>query len=349
MSESMNSPSIPATPGESAGTGTLEEAAGRLESVLFGKPPRKQPANSAPQAETAPEDTGADEADLPDETLDDEGEAAQSDASPEGEATDATDEAEEGAESEDQLYTVKIDGKEEKVPLKELLNGYQRTADYHRKTEALANERRGFQGHVQAVQTERAQYAQLLPALTQQLQSQLPPPPDPSLRDSDPLEYMLQKDRHDEVMQRISAAQSEMQRVQQAQAAQQAQELRSVVEAGFRQLPDLVPAWKDPKVYERDRPKLREYLRKSGYSDAEMNQAYDPRAVAAAYKAMKYDELVARRPKPDQPLERAMRPITSPSVQPPKRVANLARAKSRLASSGSIDDAAAAFGLLLRD
>ena len=38
-------------------------------------------------------------------------------------------------------YTVKIDGREERVSLNELQNGYQRQADYTRKTQELASER----------------------------------------------------------------------------------------------------------------------------------------------------------------------------------------------------------------
>ena len=39
-------------------------------------------------------------------------------------------------------YTVKIDGREERVSLDELQNGYQRQADYTRKTQELASERK---------------------------------------------------------------------------------------------------------------------------------------------------------------------------------------------------------------
>ena len=38
-------------------------------------------------------------------------------------------------------YLVKIDGEEHRVSLEELQNGYQRQADYTRKTQELASER----------------------------------------------------------------------------------------------------------------------------------------------------------------------------------------------------------------
>lgn len=46
-----------------------------------------------------------------------------------------------GSETEPILYSVKVDGREEKVTFDELTNGYQRGADYTRKTQAVAAER----------------------------------------------------------------------------------------------------------------------------------------------------------------------------------------------------------------
>ena len=39
------------------------------------------------------------------------------------------------------VHTVKVDGQEQQVSLDELRNGYQRQADYTRKTQELASER----------------------------------------------------------------------------------------------------------------------------------------------------------------------------------------------------------------
>ncbi len=61
------------------------------------------------------------------------------------------------ATSTGDAYTVKIDGREEQVTLNELQNGYQRQADYTRKTQELASEReRLAQGEaiVQALESD---------------------------------------------------------------------------------------------------------------------------------------------------------------------------------------------------
>lgn len=54
----------------------------------------------------------------------------------------------------DQFYDVKIGGQTRKVPLAELLNGYQRQQDYTQKTMALAEERRGFETKFEAERTQ---------------------------------------------------------------------------------------------------------------------------------------------------------------------------------------------------
>src|SRR4029077_1006459 len=50
----------------------------------------------------------------------------------------------------------------------------------------------------QALQ-QRAQHVdRLLPLVQQVLQTRMPQPPEPSLRDTDPVEYVIQKDRYDQ-------------------------------------------------------------------------------------------------------------------------------------------------------
>ena len=58
------------------------------------------------------------------------------------ESTEAVDNLETSTEvPEEPVYVVKIDGEEQKVSLEELQNGYQRQADYTRKTQEIAAER----------------------------------------------------------------------------------------------------------------------------------------------------------------------------------------------------------------
>lgn len=331
----------------------MESAAKSIEALLSDTVEKRKP--------TAPADAPA--------SADETAEAVSDDEAPEEQAAETTSEAEEAeddtaetsseapeeegedGDAPDQLYTVKINGKDEQVPLSELISGYSRTSDYHQKTQALANERRSFQAEIEAVQQERAQYSQLLPALAQQIQSAMPQPPSIDLLEADPVQYLRQKEVYERETARLSAAVSEMQRAEQLKASEQQRTVAQVVAAARERLPELIPAWKDPKAYERDRTAMRSYLGKVGYSDEEINQAYDPRAVALAWKAMRYDELTSKTLKPaPAPLEKAVRP--TPAAPAPTGQQNAVRrasreARNRLAQTGRVDDAAAAIRALL--
>jgi hypothetical protein len=333
------------------GSGSVEDAAARFERLLSPEYGEKQKRSQSETAESPPEveakaeaEDGAD--DEAEETASDEVEEAPEDDEAE-KSPDAPEEDAEEQDDADKVYTVKVDGKEMQVPLDELLKGYSRTADYTRKTEALAHERKSFHAEAEQVREERAQYAQLLPALAQQLQASLPQQPDPALRETDPLAYVLEKDKYEEAVGRLNAAFSELQRVQSQQTEEQLKQVQASVSEARKRLPDLIPAWKDEKAFERDRPKLREYGKKLGYSDQELDQAYDPRAVAALWKAMRYDALVASRPRPDVPLEKAIRPTPSVVAPAARSVRQSQEARKRLAQTGRIEDAAAAFRSLL--
>ena len=90
-------------------------------------------------------------------------------------------------------YTVKVDGEEVEVNLDELRNGYQRQADYTRKSQSLAEQRKAYEANLQAVQQEREQYAQVLGNMAQNQNLELQRFENVNwaeLKDTDPMEYM---------------------------------------------------------------------------------------------------------------------------------------------------------------
>lgn len=328
---------------------TVETAAASIERLLS-SPAEKRKQPPQPEATTEPTADNVDDEPVEAQAEETSPEAEQAEGEEAETSTEATDEeTEEGSETEP-LYTVKINGKDEQVPLSDLIAGYSRTSDYHQKTQALAQERRQFFAEIEQVKQERAQYSQLLPALAQQIQSAMPQPPHPSLIRDDPVAYLEQKEAYEQSIARLSAAAQEQQRIQSMQNEEQQRAAAQMIAAARDKLPELVPAWKDPKAYERDRPALRSYLGKVGYSDEEINQAYDPRAVALAWKAMRYDELTSKRITPTAPA--AQKPMPSTAAAPAPSQASSERrasqqARNRLAQTGRIDDAAAAIRALL--
>lgn len=334
----------------SESTGTVEEAASKIEALLSGKKHEKrQQPDVTVTASEAPDETentsSSDDEDNSAETP----LASQEDDDADDASPPESDETDEGDDQPEPLYTVKINGKEEKVTLKEALNGYQRNKDYTEKQMALAAERREHQALVeQAAESEKI-YSQLLPVMVQRMQATLPPPPDPRLIDENPSAYLRSKENYETAMADLQAAASEAQRMQQKDRVEQEHKIKAYVAENASKLPDLVPEWKDQKAYERDRPKVRDYLKGRGFSDDEINQAYDARLVAIAADGMRWRELQSKsKPRPNAPpLEKALKPSPAPAQPQTKRNREAFEARKRLASSGRVEDAAAAIKALL--
>ena len=77
-----------------------------------------------------------------------------------------TDQAERSQSEEEPLVTVKVDGQEIRVSQSELVAGYQRQADYTRKSQALAEERRRYDALLQQVAMQNMQQQPKEPQLS---------------------------------------------------------------------------------------------------------------------------------------------------------------------------------------
>jgi hypothetical protein len=316
----------------------IPDAAAAIEGILAGDTPDNENADTANEASKPAEDSAEPlAADAGEETAVEESADAPEEAAPDAEEADGA------SESGQQLVTVTIDGKTEQLPVEEVAKGYQRQQDYSRKTMALAEERKVLHGEYQAVVQERAQYQQLLSALSQQWQQAQQAEPDwQKLYDSDPLEYVRQKDIWRDRQEKLAASAAEFQRLQHLQSVEQQKQIAQIVEQGRQKLPELVPEWKDAKRWEADRAKILQYGQKVGYSQEELAQAYDPRAVAVMYKAMRYDEMVSKTPRPVVNRGPKSAPAGSANSTP-RTTSELTKAKQRLAATGRQQDAAAIF------
>jgi hypothetical protein len=254
---------------------------------------------------------------------------------------------EEEAVEESPKYRVRANGEELEVSLDELLNGYSRTADYQKKTQSLAEQRKAVEverSKIAETAKVRDTYAQRLQVIEQMLQQQSGTEDLSQLRENDPIGYALAVADRSEKEKQIQAIRAERQRVQQEQAQQQSQVLQSHVQQEQQKLVDLIPEFKDEAKAEVIRRDIRVYAKSIGFSDQELSQVYDSRAVTALYKSMMYDKLVAGKSgtlKKVQSAPKTLRPGTSN----PKSSDQEAQKKDfeRLRQSGNKKDAAKLF------
>ena len=256
-------------------------------------------------------------------------------------------EYEEEAVEESPKYRVKANGEELEVSLDELLNGYSRTADYQKKTQSLAEQRKAVEAErskIAETAKVRDTYAQRLQVIEQMLQQQSGTEDLTQLRENDPIGYALAVADRSEKEKQLNAIRAERQRVEQEQAQQQSQVLQSHVQQEQQKLVELIPEFKDEAKAEVIRRDIRVYAKSIGFSDQELSQVYDSRAVTALYKSMMYDKLVAGKSgtlKKVQSAPKTLRPGTSN----PKSSDQEAQKKDfeRLRQSGNKKDAAKLF------
>jgi len=297
--------------------------------------------------EQAPEKAQA-ETDEVEASGDVEAEAGQQGEVPEEvEASSESDESEESKQpDEPPTFTVKIDGKEEAVPLDELLKGYQRTADYTRKTQALAEQRKAAEAELNAVREERATYSQLLTALQQQLQQQQESPVDMErLYREDPIEWVRQTELARQRSEKLAASQAELQRLNtlQQQEVQRAMQARLKEEASL--LVSAIPEWRDEKTAKAEKSALIEFGVKEGFTPDDLKGVVDHRVVKVLRKAMMFDQIMSKQQsiKPNVVAPKA-KTVAPGNPQAAKvQVNEITRARQRLAKTGSVKDAAKLF------
>ena len=252
-------------------------------------------------------------------------------------------------ETEPTVFTVKVDGKEVEVTLDELQKGYSRTQDYTRKTQQIAEMRKATEGELQAIRAERAQYAQLLGALSEQVKAAAEPQVDwDRLYQEDPIEYVRQREVMRENREKAAAIQAEQQRLAQLSQQEQMQQIQSLKAKESEKLLEALPTWKDSAKAKAEKAMLVEFGQKMGFTPQELGNIYDHRVVLALRKAALYDQMQAKR--------QGIKPVTNNGPRPAKpgaagRVSQMSdsvRANQRLAKTGRVDDAASAIELLLR-
>lgn len=295
-------------------------------------------------AEDGDEDNISGEGEEPEENAGEEPEEGDT----EGEDADAEEDGEEEEQpARERLYTVKVDGKEAQVPLSELTAGYQRQADYTRKSMALADQRKATEAEFQAVRAERAQFAQWAQGLLQQLQQNEPQVDWDRLKAEDPFGYATQWADY----QRRQAHQQELhrqyqlaqQRNQQAEAA----ERQRILDTEGQRLAEAVPEFRDAQKAEQLQRALHAYGQSVGFSEEELGNVYDHRSVVVLRKAMLYDQMVARRQQV-QPDRRPRGPVAAPGSNAPAAPnVTFKKQMHQLRKTGSTADAAAAFAALL--
>jgi hypothetical protein len=262
------------------------------------------------------------------------------------EQTEGDEEAEE-APQQAQTFRVKVDGEEVEVPLDELLKGYSRTADYTRKTQAIAEARKQAEAEAALAREERQRYAQTLAALDGTLKSLQPPEIDwDRLYQENPVEWVRQRELVRSRQEQAAWVQAQKQALVEKQQVEERVEAEKTLEAERGKLLEALPEWRDADKARTEKAKIVSYAtERLGFSVEEISDIYDARAVLALRKAMMFDELMSKRDQMRPKIMQKAKPMKAGAASTPQssKVVASKAALSRLANSGSHKDAAAVF------
>lgn len=219
---------------------------------------------------------------------------------------------------EPQRFRVKVDNEELEVDLDELIKGYSRTSDYTKKTQNLAEQRKAVESErtkIDEAAKLRDTYAQRLQVIEQMLTQ--PTEDLTALKDNDPVGYAIRVAENMEREKQLQAVRAERESVQAKQVAENQERLKSHIAQEAERLRSAIPDFSDEVKGEVIRKEIRDYAKAVGWSDQELSQVYDHRAVLTLYRAMQFDKLQKSKPAVQKRVAEAPKSL-APGVGSPR-------------------------------
>lgn len=314
MSENM-------TPDSGNGTLTVDSAAGAMLGLMSGDDSQEQ------------------------QVADQENEEIATESEVQEYATNDSEE-EEGEQVEQPKYRVRVSGEDIEVTQDELVRGYQREADYTKKTQALAEARKSLdteKAGVEQAKGLRDTYAQRLGMIEQMLTNQNKAENLDELKDIDPIGYAVKVAEISQRKDQLQAIQFERQRIAEQQQAEHKEMIGKHVALEAEKLSAYIPEFLDPEKGETVRKDIRNFAKSIGWTDQELASVYDSRAVMTLYKAMQYDKLIASKPGMQKKVSQAPKMLKA-GVSQGKGASEQSKANmQQLRRTGRVADAANVF------
>ena len=307
------------TPGEGSGTLSVDQAAGAFLGLMGGEDSQEQP------------DTASDNQEV------------SQDADESQEASDSDDVADQEEVDEQPRYKVKASGEEVEVTLNDLIKGYQREADYTKKTQTLAEQRKQVESErvvIEQAKQERDQYQQRLAAIEGALR-QAPQENLEALKETDPIGYAVKVAEQTQRERQLQAIGAERARIAEQQQAEQSQHLSQFLAVEAQKLSDAIPEYADEQKSVQVKKDIRDYAKKIGWSDQELANVYDSRAVLTLYKAMQYEKLMNNKAGVTKKVSEAPKMLKAGvSRQGDANTEQTKKAQAQLRKTGRVADAA---------
>jgi hypothetical protein len=224
----------------------------------------------------------------------------------------------------------------EKIPVKELKDGYLRQQDYSRKAQETAQERSDLKALGQ-------RFSQTIEQVAGFLLSRLPPEPDPTLVYTNPNLHYQQKMAHDAAYADVVALMQTAEQGKTVAKVLSEADFKSAVTAENDRLIRKMPHLKDPARLEAFNRKVENYAKSAGFTEDEIKTTADHRVRMLVYDAAYGREARAAAARAKGKLTNAAPLLPAKQRQHPNSVQALANvnAVKRLRNTGRLQDAVA--------
>lgn len=240
------------------------------------------------------------------------------------------------------------DGKDvvQKLPVKELKQGYMRQADYSRKTAEVARQREAIPEEIRkGVEGERAAYYQTLQTLQETVIGTM----DPELKTADwtalsrddPATYVRLDNRRKEIDRVLSEIQSKQREIIDQRKAERAKARNQQAIQSLEVLEGKIPGWGDAHYQKLMKAAVEHY----GYKPDEVADWVDHKAFEVLHDAYQFRQLKAKAPEAPLVGKKVVVPpkVVRPGAAAPATAAQQRQTKAmeKLQKSGTVQDAAA--------
>jgi hypothetical protein len=231
------------------------------------------------------------------------------------------------------------------------LSGYSRQADYTRKSQVLAEQRKKMDEELAATQQERQQYQSQLEQFNLQADSKLEEFKSvdwTKLKEEDPMEYALKRDQYRELQENKRLVAEEQQNLAQKQQAEMQTKWNEELARQQKVMAERLPEWNDPEKGPKLKQNIKSFALKKGFTEQEVDSLIDARSVDVLHKAMMYETLLEAKisQKKAKVVPKVQKPGT-PSTKSEVNSEKVKQTRARLKRSGRVDDAALAIKSLM--
>ena len=253
------------------------------------------------------------------------------------------------SDTNQELFTLTVNGQDVEVTLDELKKGYSRQSDYTRKTEKLSQDRKSidelkneYTRQNEEAKIKRDQYEKQLQVLSEQLKSMQPSIDMDRLYQEDPAEYVKQKAAQDRKKELEMSAKQEQDRILKEKQIESEKVYSQYLENERKLLAEKLPIYKDKEKAPQFIKNLTEYAKSIGYTDQEISMLVDHRAVVMLANAYRYDKMKKNANLKNKKVTKVSKVVSSssPKIQDDSEVAKRIKSKkATLKRSGKVNDA----------